>query len=70
MINLNIIKSREKLIRAATSILFFPLSITQTLITKREDNKYQPPGDDDPITVARKLTDHLKALVSEADKLS
>jgi hypothetical protein len=33
-------------------------------------DKYQPPGDDDPITVARKFTDHLKALVSEADKLS
>ena len=33
------------MIRAAIFLLFFPLSITQILITKREDKKYQPPGE-------------------------
>ena len=59
MINPNIIKSRDKLIRAALSILFFPLSITQILITKREDKKYQPPG-----KMVDTETSQLHALVS------
>lgn len=41
----NKIKSKDKLSRATLSVLFFPLSITQFLITKREDQKYQPPGE-------------------------
>lgn len=45
MINPNIIKSRDKLIRAALSILFFPLSITQSLASKREDKKYRALGE-------------------------
>jgi pimeloyl-ACP methyl ester carboxylesterase len=38
------IKSSEKLIRGALSVVFFPLTIAQKLLTKREATKYQPLG--------------------------
>ena len=44
MINQNKIKSSDKLIRAALSLLFFPLTIIQKIITKREVTKYQMKG--------------------------
>ncbi len=63
MINPNKLESSDKLIRATLSLLFFPLTITQQIITKREATKYQPPG-----IVVNTGTSKLHALVSGEGK--
>lgn len=50
-------------------VKFFPASVRLVEVTNHGD-KYQPPGDTDPISVSKKAVTHFEVLIAEADALS